>query len=114
MRPIPLRRPLRLGLAWLLGLALLLPAAQFAAAWHGVSHLRAAAGVQDEGKSAPGEHCGLCLVASALGGVGLPSASQAPAAPDVRDVAPAAPVPGVRLARPAPAYRSRAPPSAPR
>ena len=106
----PFVRPtLRRGLGWLLGLALLLPMAQLASAWHGVAHLRAEVAAQD--KQAPGAaHCELCLLAAAVGGGALPSPSPSLALPSARHAAPAPAAVALRAAPPALAYRSRAPP----
>ena len=107
-----LARPsLRRNLGWLLGLVLLLPMAQLASAWHGVSHLRAEVAAYDGGKQAPGAaHCELCLLAAAVGSGALPSPSPALALPVARHAAPAPAPSVVRVAPPALAYRSRAPP----
>lgn len=102
----------RTGLAWLVWLALLLPFAQSAAAWHAYSHTAAPTANRDEGNAAAhAAHCDLCLVAAAAGGPALPGS--APTLP----AAAAAPGPLAQAARAAPpsrpafAYRSRAPPS---
>ena len=101
----------RIGLPWLLWLALLLPLAQTAAAWHELSH--AAARVADpdsEQKALHSAACGLCLASAAVqaGGMAVavlqvPSADQAPSLhTDARTAAEqGAPVLG---------YQSRAPP----
>jgi len=111
MRPRFVRPSLRRGLGWLLGLALLLPMAQLASAWHGVAHLRAEAAADDGGKQAQGAaHCELCLLAAAVGGGALPSPSPSLALPSARHAAPAPAAVALRAAPPALAYRSRAPP----
>jgi hypothetical protein len=77
-RPLPRRLP-RISLPWLLWLAMLLPLAQTAAAWHEMSH--AAARVADQEGDQKAVHaaaCGLCLASAAVHGTGM-----APAAPVV-------------------------------
>lgn len=104
------RLPLRIGLPWLVWLALLLPIAQSAAAWHAYSHVASAAARDDGGATHASAHCDLCLTAAAAGAPGLPGAAPTfalptPLAPQVPDDAvPAAPHGGRA------AYRSRAPP----
>lgn len=74
------RLPLRIGLPWLVWLALLLPIAQSAAAWHAYSHAgaAAAAGTRDDGGAAAhAAQCDLCLTAAAAGAPGLPAATAA-------------------------------------
>lgn len=111
MRPPLVRSSLRRGLGWLLGLALLLPMAQLASAWHGVAHLRTEVAVHDGGKQAPRvAHCELCLVAAAIGGGALPSASPSLPLPAARHAAPTPAATAFPAAPPALAYRSRAPP----
>jgi hypothetical protein len=111
MRRPFVRSTLRRGLGWLLGLALLLPMAQLASAWHGVAHLRAEVAADDGGKQAQGAaHCELCLLAAAVGGGALPSLSPSLALPAARHAAPAPEPAALRAAAPALAYRSRAPP----
>jgi hypothetical protein len=101
----------RTGLAWLVWLALLLPFAQSAAAWHAYSHTAAAAANRDDGNAAAhAAHCDLCLVAAAAGGPALPGT--APVLP-ASSATPAL-LAQDRVAAPATlavlAYRSRAPP----
>ncbi|MFO1337287.1 MAG: hypothetical protein U1F53_03485 [Burkholderiaceae bacterium] len=71
--PRPLRRS---SLHWLLWLALVLPLAQSAAAWHALSHVRApvAAGDEDQPATHAAAQCDLCLAAGALAG-GAPAAA---------------------------------------
>ena len=103
---------------WLLCLAFLLPIAQVAAAWHGLSHTGVEARVDtqeaaDAKRSLPHPiHCDLCLTASAVSGGAPPSASQAFALLVGRQRAPQTVFADVVVAPPALAYRSRAPPSA--
>ena len=107
-------------LSWLLWLALLLPLAQAAAAWHAVSHTAvgsvpgsAERAASDHKQALHAVHCDLCLTAAALGGGALPSAQQWLVHPAARHQAPQA-LPGSPwlplLTR---AYHSRAPPFAP-
>ena len=103
---------------WLLCLAFLLPIAQVAAARHGLSHTGVEASVAtqeaaDAKRSLPHPiHCDLCLTASAVSGGALPSVSQAFALSVGRHTASQTVGADVRVALPALAYRSRAPPSA--
>jgi hypothetical protein len=102
----------RTGLAWLVWLALLLPFAQSAAAWHAYSHVAAATANRDDGNvAAHAAHCDLCLVAAAAGGPALPGT--APTLPS--SSATPGPLAQASVAAPATlpalAYRSRAPPS---
>jgi hypothetical protein len=105
-RPAPHHR-----LAWLLWLALLMPLSQSMATWHGYSHAPSRAAEHgDDAHAAHGTHCDLCLSAAALGAGALLSA-----VPGLLPLAGTALVPQARprsprLASPAPAYRSRAPP----
>lgn len=101
------------GLAWLLWMALLLPMAQTAASWHGLSHVASAAATSQpaEDQAAHTAHCDLCLNAAALGGGALPEAP-----PSLQLVAMRHTRPQVAAAQPwqAPAslpYQSRAPPT---
>jgi hypothetical protein len=100
-------------LAWLLWLALLLPLAQSAVAWHAVSHSATDASAHDGKQVLHAVPCDLCLAAAALGGGALPTAPQGlvhPAAPHrPPHAAPACPW----LPPPVRAYHSRAPPVAP-
>ena len=101
---------------WLLCLAFLLPIAQVAAAWHGLSHT----GVETSGdtkesgdtrRSLPHLiHCDLCLTASAVSSGALPSTSHALARSSGRHQVPQTVLAGVWVAPLAHAYRSRAPP----
>ena len=96
---------------WALWLALLLPGAQAAAAWHTLTH--AGSAVVDS-QDAPSALCSLCLAAAALGSA---------AAPGEPPTLPQSAVPSALLALAGPtfsplparlAYRSRAPPFSPR
>jgi len=98
---------------WLLWLALLLPLAQSAAAWHALSHSAPGAPAPDGKQALHAVHCDLCLAAAALVGGALPTAPQGLVHPAARHQVPAA-IPGNPwlpfLTR---AYLSRAPPPAP-
>jgi hypothetical protein len=112
MAPSSRRLVGRTGLAWLVWLALLLPFAQSAAAWHAYSHMAAATANRDDGNAAShAAQCDLCLVAAVVGGPAL--LGNAPALPAA--AATPGPCPTSAIAapatRPALAYRSRAPPS---
>lgn len=100
-------------LAWLLWLALLLPLAQSATAWHAVSHSTTGAPAHDGKQALHPVHCDLCLAAAALGGGALPTASQWVVHPAARHQAPQASPGSPWLPLLARAYHSRAPPSAP-
>lgn len=112
------RHPLsarRLGLHWLLWLALVLPLAQTAATWHALSHTRAtiAAGDEDQPASHAAAQCDLCLAASAVAGGAL---AAAPHALPVSSAMEARPLLAARPERHSPvalAYQSRAPPPTP-
>ena len=108
-----LRPTSRRHLFWLLWLGLLFAFAQAAANAHAISHFG-----QDGGRLRDGglvhAHCDLCLIGASIGGA-APSATPAPAAlPALGHVLVAA----IAVATPASAlalaYRSRAPPAAPR
>jgi hypothetical protein len=109
-----LRSPLlpRVTLAWLAALALLLPVAQLAAAWHSYAHVAPQTSPDDAHRSLPDlAHCDLCLTVAGLGNSGPPLVTTAlRLAPPSNDAAPAAIVPGVASAPALLAYLSRAPP----
>lgn len=108
------RRPLRIGLPWLMWLALLLPLAQSAAAWHEVSHTAETAGTFDAGKKAlHTAACGLCLASAAMHGAGLACEPPALLHPALGHSQPRLPSPGWQPAAPVLGYSSRAPPSTP-
>ena len=99
-------------LSWVLGLALALGGAQFAATAHAYTHVASATSAHDD-LHANGEHdCPTCLLAAALGG-----AAPAPTAGVL--IAPAAIAPAVQPAervftpRVTLPYASRAPPASP-
>jgi hypothetical protein len=107
--------PLRRRLAWLLWLALLLPLAQSAAAWHGYSHT--VAGVNGDGESKQSTHrasCDLCLTAAAVIGGALVGNEPARLVRDARHELPQPAESAIWLALLTLAYLSRAPPPAPR
>ncbi len=110
-----LHRPLRLGLAWLMGLALLLPLAQLAGAWHELQHAAEASGLLDaKQKAAHAAGCVQCLASAAVHGAGLlPTLQGMPplALGQVLHARGAGPAHGPASAL---AYRSRAPPRTPR
>jgi hypothetical protein len=116
---MPFRRhhhPLhRQGLAWLLWLALLLPMAQTAALWHGVSHVASATASSPPANdpAAHTTHCDLCLNAAALGGGALPGAPLVLHLVALRHTPPLMAATELWLAPASPAYQSRAPPHSP-
>jgi len=108
LRPAPRRH-----LFWLLWLGLLFAFAQAAANAHAISHVG-----QDGGRLRDGglvhAHCDLCLIGASIGGAApLPEPPPAvhPALGHVLAAAIFGPTPSSALAL---AYRSRAPPTAPR
>jgi hypothetical protein len=106
---------LRRGLSWLFWLALLLPVAQSAAAWHGYSHVQTESSERDQGKQAPhGAQCDLCLSAAGLSGGALMGRPPSLALLATRHALPQPAATSVWQAPPALPYLSRAPPSAPR
>lgn len=113
MRYFPTRHARRHSITWLFCLALLLPMAQLAAQWHGLSHrlVDAGTGTQAEHKLGllPG-HCDLCFSAASLGSGALSSVVLPVQGPAVRHALPLLTRASVWLAAPARAYRSRAPP----
>jgi hypothetical protein len=99
--------------SWLLWLALLLPLAQTAAAWHALSHTSVDAGTDADGnKALHATHCDLCLVAAAVSGGALPSSPQGLPVPTARHALVHAAFDSVWFAPPARPYLSRAPPFA--
>ena len=108
-------RSLHSRLHWLLWLAMLLPMAQAAAAWHAWSHGWQQAA--DHGGDPLATHdspCELCLASAAIGGGALRTAPPALALAALRHEAPLAATGSVWLRLFTPAYRSRAPPFVPR
>jgi len=102
----------RMGLVWL---ALILPMAQAAAAWHALSHVDLQARqYSDEPQALQQAPCDLCLAAAAIGDGGLPAAVHGAPLPAMQ-VAKAFAVPvDVWLSPTVPGYSSRAPPHSPR
>ncbi|MBB3177840.1 hypothetical protein [Variovorax sp. Sphag1AA] len=109
-----IQRPSTRRFAWLLWVMLLLPVAQVAALWHGVSHVVPTA--QQEAP-APGEplsqaaHCDLCLLAATIHGGALPSAPILLPHPALKHQAPPVAFAAGWSGTPALPYRSRAPPA---
>ena len=104
-------RPARLlGLSWLFWLALLLPVAQSAAAWHAYTHHPV--GAADE-QPAQAAHCDLCLAAAAVDGGALVGAQAALQALDAQHALVEAFNVCLWPACTTPVYLSRAPPCAP-
>ena len=96
-------------------LALALPLAHTAAAWHAVSHVLTDGSGRADDTQAPQEtYCDLCLVAAALGGAGLLSTPHDAPLPAVSSEEPPSLSAGVFLPAPMLAYLSRAPPVSPR
>jgi hypothetical protein len=102
-------------LAWLLCLALVLPLAQGASVWHGLSHGVAHAVASSEGDAdgplaAHAAQCDLCLLAAAVGGGSVGAQAPALSLLAVRHAAPSVALRSVGRPAPLLAYRSRAPP----
>ena len=94
---------------------MLLPVAQFAATWHGYSHVEVQAGARGQDKQAPhAAHCDLCLTAAAVSGGALIGTAPKTPGPAARHALPQAAADSVWPAFPPLAYLSRAPPHAPR
>jgi hypothetical protein len=98
--------------AWLLWLAMLLPMAQAAAAWHLLSHARGEVSSERGDKPAlHAAHCDICLSAAVVGVGALPG--HAPVLPSVTfaDTPPRGPVGTPRFVAVERPYESRAPPA---
>jgi len=109
------RSPRHLGISWLVWLALLLPAAQSAATWHGYSHTGSDVSRHEPDKQSQHvTHCDLCLTAAAVSGGGLVDDQPALSVRGARHELPEPDVVGIWPAFPTLAYLSRAPPPAPR
>ena len=97
-------------LSWVLGLALALAGAQFAASAHAYAHMASAASAHDDPHADAQHECPSCLLAAALGG-----AAPAPDAVVLVAPLPEAPVATAAERRFTPrvtlAYASRAPPA---
>ncbi len=103
------------SLTWLIWLALLLPLAQSAAAWHGYAHAAVQASDGDDATALPPTTaCDLCLHAATAGGAAMPSwPGPLPFTAVAQTVSqPAAD--HIWWSLPALCYRSRAPPVLPR
>ncbi len=109
MRPALSAIVSRRRLAWLLWLALLLPLAQAAGAWHLITHEVERSG-GDEPRHGPAHsQCELCLAANALGTGSLAGEPPALALSTCPCEAPRADAAAARHDSAATAYRSRAP-----
>jgi DUF2946 family protein len=99
-------------LSWVLGLALALGGAQFAATAHAYTHVATAASAHDDPHATAGHDCPTCLMAAALGGAAPASTATVLVAPLVAGpaVAPAEHSFTPRVTLP---YASRAPPAPP-
>jgi hypothetical protein len=103
------------GFAWLLWLALLLPLAQLAAAWHTQSHWSHQQSSAGGGKHAPaGDRCEVCLTAAAVTGGGAASTALLVAQAPIASPSPPTREESAWSAPASPAYESRAPPLSPR
>ncbi len=91
-------------------LALLLPVAQLAASWHGLSHARTEANRIDVG-SPVASHCDLCLSVAALDAGALLAATPGLPLATARQALPGWTPAATRLPALTLAYRSRAPPA---
>ncbi len=101
----------RRRLAWLLWLALLLPLAQAAGAWHVITHEAERTG-SDESRHGPvHSQCDLCLAANALGTGSLAGEPPAPSFSACPCETPRAHATAARRDPAVNANRSRAPPS---
>lgn len=104
----------RRRLWWLLWFALLLPAAQSAAAWHAVSHTGLESRSETGGNRALHlNDCALCLTAAAMSGGALAGQMERVPIVAANFAAPQVSADGVWPTFPARAYLSRAPPFAP-
>jgi hypothetical protein len=111
-RPALFRRPLRISLPWLVWLALLLPLAQTAAAWHELQHTAEAAGQLDASqKAAHTAACGQCLASAAMHGTGLAPGVEPVRHPALGQVLRARGTGRVHAGAPPLGYLSRAPPT---
>ncbi|SCK48581.1 hypothetical protein VAR608DRAFT_4823 [Variovorax sp. HW608] len=96
---------------------LLIPVAQAASLWHGVSHVAPAVQAVQQGAPTPdgplsqADHCDLCLMAATIHGGALPSAPILLPHPPARHEAPLAAFAAGWPGSPAHPYRSRAPPA---
>lgn len=112
MRVICFRPLLYRSLSWLVGFALLLPAAQSVAVWHAYSHgLQNATGQQEDRQAPHSEICSVCLAAAGLGGGALLGALPGAPASTACCQLPRFFAANQWLAPMRPAYLSRAPPA---
>lgn len=99
-------------LSWVLGLALAIGGAQFAATAHAYTHVASAAASHDDLHAGAEHNCPTCLLAAALGGAAPAPAAIVLVAP--QDCGPAVALPehdfAPRVVLP---YASRAPPTLP-
>jgi hypothetical protein len=109
MNPFNLARFTRRHIAWLMWLAMLVPAAQMAATLHELSHLDAAA-AHGVDKAAHHKVCELCLAGDAIAGGALVIQPFVVAHAPIIHGAPVSPVRSVWAGAAARAYESRAPP----
>lgn len=108
LRPVPF---LQRHMAWLVWFAMLLPMAQTAAAWHGVSHATAlVAGAADPIDAPHTTPCELCLAGATVAAGAALAAWPAVLAVVAAHELPTLAFASVCAAAPALAYRSRAPP----
>lgn len=65
-------------LAWLLGIVLLMPLAQTAAAWHQISHTQSQVSEKrgPDSSTTVADYCDLCQIAAATGGGLLPTQTE--------------------------------------
>ncbi|HEY2558244.1 MAG TPA: hypothetical protein VGI48_00875 [Caldimonas sp.] len=108
-----MRATSRRRLSWLVWLGLLFAFAQVAASAHAISHLSADAGRSREGGAVHAQ-CDLCLLGASIGGAAPATEPPIACHPDLGDVAYVDELRPFVASAPALAYRSRAPPTAPR
>jgi hypothetical protein len=113
MRELALSPPRRIGLQWLVCVALLLPFAQTFAAWHGLSHWKRADAAASDDAALPLHKatCEICLAAAAVGHGGTPVAATSLPAPDADAASPAVAPIACTTCAPVVPYLSRAPPA---
>jgi hypothetical protein len=111
MRLDHLLKPLRHSPRWLLCLALLLPLAQLAGAWHAYSHHGTQTSQRGhDGQEPQADHCAMCLTVADVNGGGWVPASFCVPDLSARHALPRQRAPAGVEARVALGYRSRAPP----
>jgi len=99
--------------SWLLWLGLLFAIAQTATSVHAISHVARDASHPRDGGLVHAQ-CDLCLIGASIGGAAPAAEPPAAVHPALVDVPVALDDGGVSSSAPALAYRSRAPPAAPR